>query len=91
MPTVALDSPSFDGRRYWRGPCWINVNWLLICGLRDAGHDAAARRLVDASVALVEGAGFREYYDPHSGEGLGAERFSWTAALLLDLLARGVC
>jgi hypothetical protein len=27
-----------------------------------------------------------EYYDPDTGRGHGAESFSWTAALVLDLL-----
>ncbi len=42
--------------------------------------------LEDRSAALVERVGFREYYDPHTGEGFGAEGFSWTA-LVLDMLA----
>src|SRR5204863_3996668 len=21
--------PAFDHRRYWRGPAWVNVNWLV--------------------------------------------------------------
>ena len=28
----------------------------------------------------------REYFDPLTGEGLGADEFSWTAAVLLDIL-----
>jgi hypothetical protein len=28
----------------------------------------------------------REYFDPLTGEGLGADEFSWTAAALLDIL-----
>ena len=35
----------------------------------------------------VERAGFHEYYDPDTGEGIGDGDFSWTAAVVLDLLA----
>jgi hypothetical protein len=35
---------------------------------------------------LVERSGFREYYDPFSAQGYGTDQFSWTAALLLDVL-----
>ena len=32
-------------------------------------------------------AGCHEYFHPDTGAGLGSPAFSWTAALLLDLLA----
>jgi hypothetical protein len=28
----------------------------------------------------------REYFDPVTGEGLGAQDFSWTAAAVIDML-----
>jgi GH15 family glucan-1,4-alpha-glucosidase len=64
------------------------VNWLLVEGLRRAGaHDAAAR-LAERTLALVERSGFFEYFDPQTGEGLGAQSFAWTAALAIDLIER---
>jgi hypothetical protein len=30
--------------------------------------------------------GFREYYDPITGAGLGGKNFSWTAALVIDMI-----
>jgi hypothetical protein len=38
-------------------------------------------------IGLVAGAGCHEYFHPDTGAGLGSPAFSWTAALLLDLLA----
>ena len=85
-----LLAPSFDRRRYWRGPVWANLNWLLARGLRQHGRDAAADRLDATTVGLVVHGGMREYFDPLTGEGRGSEDFSWTAALVLDILrARG--
>lgn len=81
LPTHAPGEATYEPRRYWRGPTWINMNWLLVPAL---GEELAGRTL-----ALVERAGFREYFDPGTGEGLGAEQFTWTAALALDLLERG--
>jgi hypothetical protein len=37
------------------------------------------------SLGLMEGAGFREYYDPRDGSGCGSTDFSWSAALALEL------
>jgi len=79
LPSTAPTDPAFDARRYWRGPVWINVNWLL--GPR-MGLD-----FVRHTLELVRTSGIREYFDPLTGEGLGGERFTWTAALCLDLMA----
>jgi hypothetical protein len=39
-------------------------------------------------MALVETSGLREYYHALTGEGIGGGDFSWSAALVLDLLRR---
>lgn len=85
LATVAPNDPAFDPRRYWRGPTWINVNWLFVDGLTRAGQGAAADALAAKTLELVERSGFREYFDPVTGEGLGATDFAWTAALAIDL------
>ena len=36
--------------------------------------------------ALVERSGFHEYFNPHTGEGYGTDMFSWSAALVIDLV-----
>jgi Mannosylglycerate hydrolase MGH1-like glycoside hydrolase domain len=91
VPSTALDEPGYrkptaDSKLVWRGPTWINTNWYLARGLRRHGRDDLARVVEDRSAALVERSGFREYYDPFTGEGFGATGFSWSA-LALDLLA----
>jgi glycogen debranching enzyme len=91
VPSVAQDEPSFvpgvvGEKLVWRGPSWINTNWYIARGLRRQGHEALARNIEDRSAELVERFGFREYYNPHTGEGHGAEDFSWSG-LALDMLA----
>ena len=80
-----LLAPDADARRYWRGPVWANLNWLLARGLRAHGLDADADALDAVTLELVAGAGIREYFDPRSGEGRGSTDFSWTAAVVVDL------
>jgi hypothetical protein len=81
-----LLAPEFDPRRYWRGPIWANLNWLLARGLRQHGLEAEASELERTTLRLVADAGMREYFDPLTGEGLGAGDFSWTAAAVIDIL-----
>jgi glycogen debranching enzyme len=79
-------APEFESRRYWRGPIWANLNWLLGRGLRQQGLDEQAEALDRTTLELVTRSGMREYYDPLTGDGLGAADFSWTAAAVLDIL-----
>jgi glycogen debranching enzyme len=86
LPSASKSSPLFEPRRYWRGPVWINVNWLVAEGLRTYGHHDLADTIDRHSLELVERSGFREYYDPRDGRGCGATEFSWSAALTLVML-----
>lgn len=89
VPTVSLDEPSFDLENTWpwpnwRGPVWMGSNWLIIKGLRRYGYNEQADLLKAQSVQLIEKSGFREFYNPFSGEGYGAEGFTW-GGLVLDM------
>jgi hypothetical protein len=88
IPSVPLTSTWFNATRYWQGPTWMNMNWLIIDGLRRYGYRHHADALVESSLELIGKHGFYEYFDPLSGEALGATDFSWTAALALDWLKR---
>jgi len=88
VPTYDLRAPGFDPRRYWRGPVWINTDWLLWLGLRQHGVDDLAAELRAGMLGLVRKSGFREYFHPFGGQGYGASGFAWTAALAIDVLHR---
>ncbi len=81
VPSVPRNSRHFrpSGRRYlWRGPTWINTNWLIWEGLKRHGCVEPAEAVARSSRELVEGSGFREYYNPLTGEGGGARDFGWS-------------
>ena len=86
IPSTSLDSPYFAHVTYWRGPIWINTNWMLYQGLRTYKFEEQAERLRKAMLDLVKENGFYEYFDPHNGAGYGSKDFSWTASLAIDLL-----
>jgi glycogen debranching enzyme len=85
LPTVPRASPEFEAKRYWRGPVWAIVNWLLILGLSRNGRADLAARLRADTLDAIERAGFAEHFDPLTGEGGGGSTFSWTAAAYLVL------
>jgi hypothetical protein len=87
LPSYDRTAPDFDPLRYWRGPIWINMNWLVWQGLRQHCRAALADVLRNRLLDLVDRSGCFEYFDPRTGTGIGSATFSWTAALTLDLLA----
>ncbi len=89
LPSFDVHDEDFDPRRYWRGPIWINTDWLLYRGCRAVGEEARAEELRAAILGLVRAGGFCEYYDPHAYACYGGKPFSWTAALYLDVAMGG--
>lgn len=86
VPSVPVSSPLFEPRRYWQGATWVNTNWLIIDGLSRMGFHDHATALRESTLELVAENGFYEYFDPTSGAAAGSNNFSWTAALVIDLL-----
>ena len=88
VPSVPTESPWFHPKRYWQGPAWVNTNWLIIDGLRRYGFTVHADALTESTLEMVNMSGFAEYFNPLTGEAAGADNFSWTAALAIDLLKK---
>jgi glycogen debranching enzyme len=89
VPSVARREHTFmpgNARGFiWRGPSWINSNWLIGEGLRAHGLTDLHATLVEATCTMVERSGFREYYHPYTAEGFGSRDHSWST-LLVDML-----
>lgn len=77
------EHPKFDPRRYWRGPTWAIINYLIARGLKEQGYDDLATKLRVDTQKLIATSGFFEYFDPTNGAGAGGDNFTWTAAIWL--------
>jgi putative isomerase len=88
IPSVAQTDPNYNPKQMWRGPTWININYLFIEGLARASYTELARQLRDRTLELVmrRDDSF-EYYHPETGEppAAAASIFGWTSALFIDL------
>ena len=65
----------------------MNTAWLLLPALAGLGYAAEAERILRSLQDAVERHGYREYYNPLTGRGLGARGFGFST-LLVDLLAQ---
>ena len=87
--SVSAEEPTFEPRKwreplrrlYWRGPTWINSAWLIWMGLVRLGYDAEAAEMARRLSEAVAVARLREFYEPYSGEGLGAKEFGWSSLI----------
>lgn len=87
VPSHDPSDPAFDGMRYWRGPVWLIVNYMIADGLDRAGQTAMADRIRADCVKLIEHSGFAEYHDPITAEPCGGAHFTWTAAMVIEIFS----
>lgn len=85
VPSHDPTTPEFDGLRYWRGPVWLIVNFMIADGMDRAGQMDMADRIRDHSVRLIEASGFAEYHDPITAAPCGGAHFTWTAAMVIEI------
>ena len=83
VPSLDPDEPGFQMIRYWRGPVWAVVNWMIGTGLLEQGYTREGERVRADTRAMMDQTGFFEAYSPIDGSGSGGDDFSWTAAIWL--------
>jgi neutral trehalase len=54
VPSVANCCAEHYSKDMWRGPVWININYLIIRGLRRYGYKAEAQALTDKTMREIE-------------------------------------
>lgn len=91
-PSFDIDSPLFDSKRYWRGPVWPHMNWMLYHGLNQYGHHELAEIVKSDLMEIVGKLGFYEYYESEKAKfgalnsGYGGAQFSWTATIIINFI-----
>ncbi|MEL6671160.1 MAG: trehalase family glycosidase [Bacteroidota bacterium] len=91
-PSFDIDDPLFDSKRYWRGPVWPQMNWLIYRGLKSYGYHELAETVRSDLLELTSQLGFFEYFESEKNKlsslsrGYGGDNFSWTASTVISLL-----
>lgn len=85
VPSTSLSYPLHSPNEYWRGNIWIQLNWLIFQGLIFQQRNDLAANIAKKIIRLLYYNGFWEYFNPHTGEGLGARDYSWDS-LVTDMI-----
>jgi hypothetical protein len=88
IPSVARNDPHHDPETMWRGPVWVNINYIFVEALRQVGEHDLAQSLLEKTLALITSQpGIHEYYHAQTGDppATAADAFGWTAAVFIDL------
>ena len=90
-PSYDVDSPNFDSKRYWRGPIWPQMNWMIYKGLLHYNFADTADIVKNDLITLIHKLGFYEYFEAQKElvetlqKGYGGNNFSWTASSYIHL------
>jgi hypothetical protein len=84
---TALDEESYDPNRYWRGPVWPQLNYLVMVAAARRGRSREALVAADSLVRGCVTSGFSEYWHPETGRARGATPQGWSALAWNGVLA----
>ena len=76
----------FEHLRYWRGPVWLIMNYMISNGLKTSGKNELSNMIIENSLKLIKENGFAEYYSPIDGTPCGGDSFTWTAAMVIEFI-----
>lgn len=82
--SVSKQEESYRSDNFWRGPIWLAPQWFIYKSLRSYGFKDDAEYVRAAMYHNVESSNFKEYFNPETGEAMGAKQFTW-GTLLLDM------
>ena len=79
---VDRTEPVHDPDRYWRGPVWPQLGYLLAVAASRVGDDELARSIAAGTIAGVVRSGFSEFWHPDTGAARGATPQTWATIVV---------
>jgi Glycosyl hydrolase family 63 C-terminal domain len=75
---VAREHPAYRPDLYWRGPAWMQLNYLVALAATRWERTEEARAIGEMSRRAARASGFAEYWNPETGAGHGAMPLTWS-------------
>lgn len=93
IPSTSPEHPSFEPERYWRGPTWSIVNYVVVYGFLKQAKRFQCSKLLDQGTHVLmhtldliyQDPDFHEYHNPITGKGCGGKNFGFTSVAFLEL------
>jgi Glycosyl hydrolase family 63 C-terminal domain len=79
---LPVDHERYRPDKYWRGPAWPQLNYLLFLACRRWDRDQLAVQLADVTRRGVRSADFSEFWNPETGQALALGRQTWSAVVV---------
>jgi hypothetical protein len=79
---LPVDHERYQPDKYWRGPAWPQLNYLLFLACRRWGDDKLATQLADVTCRGVRSADFSEFWNPETGQALAPGRQTWSSIVV---------
>ena len=75
---VPREHPAYQPDLYWRGPAWMQLNYLVALAAARWDHAQEVGAIGEMSRRAARVSGFAEYWNPETGEGHGAIPLTWS-------------
>jgi len=86
FPSVSYSEGSYEHDRWWRGPTWMPMAWLMLETLQRYGFEKERNTAAERLFSIMQKDGvLHELFDSQTGKGLGEEEQGWTAAIFIRM------
>ena len=86
LPCIAYDQEEYKPEKWWRGPTWMSLSWMVNEVLLKYGFTDEHKHVCEAYHEMIlKDGNLRELFNSQTGEGLGAYDQGWTAAVFIKL------
>ena len=85
FPVVAYSDPNYSPDRWWRGPVWMNIAWVMTEVLRMYGFEKERKEAISRLTGtILRGDQPNELYSSADGKPRGCTGYCWTSAVFID-------
>ncbi len=86
LPCIAYDQAEYKPEKWWRGPTWMSLAWMVNEVLLKYGFTEEHKHVCEVFHEMIlKDGNLRELFNSQTGEGLGAYDQGWTASVFVKL------